>query len=204
MKNRLSILLVEDDPNISTLLIELLTENNYDITLAEDGRTALDVIEANHYDLIILDEMLPHIAGSEILLRIRANHKICQTPVIMMTSLKDYDYQVSVLRYGADDYIQKPFRYNILLARIETILRRSLSSGFSHIEIPDGIEIKTITPKEKEVLALVVKGYNNPKIAKELIISEYTVSNHIKNILSKLKSESRTQAAIIAIKLNVL
>lgn len=204
MENKLSLLIVEDDPNISTLLIDLLTENNYDVSIANDGKLALELIEKNQFDLILLDEMLPSLLGSEILIRIRANNKTCNIPVIMMTSLKNYEHQVSVLREGADDYIQKPFRYNILIARIESVLRRSKMSNPSLIELPDDIDPKSISPKEKEVLALIIKGYNNPKIAEKLFISENTVSNHVKSILAKLKSESRTQAAVIALKLNIL
>lgn len=203
MDKKIKILLVEDDLNISTLLVELLNSNNYTVKHVKDGLKALEDLKENTYDMVLLDEMMPNMNGSELLVRIKAESKTSQIPVIMMTSLHDENHQVSVLREGADDYIQKPFRFNILLARLESVLRRSLAVCPVNIELPEGAKPQALSPKEKEVLALIIKGYNNSKIAKELYISESTVSNHIQNIFNKLKVESRTQAAIMALKFNI-
>jgi DNA-binding NarL/FixJ family response regulator len=204
MDKKHSILIVEDDLNISTLLVELLTTNNFQVTHVKDGKQALVELQKNHYDLILLDEMMPQMTGSEVLVRVKADNKTSRIPVMMMTSIQDEEHQVSVLREGADDYIQKPFRFNILIARIESVLRRTSSTVCPvDVEIPENINVKALTPKEKEVLALIIKGFNNSRIAKELFITESTVSNHIQNIFSKLKAESRTHAAIIALKLNI-
>ena len=204
MEKQLSVLLVEDDINISTLLIELLTSNNYRVTHVNEGLKAIKALQDNLFDLILLDEMLPHMTGSEILVRAKADPKTSQIPVIMMTSIQDDKHQVNVLKEGADDYIQKPFRFNVLLARIELVIRKTKASYHLQVEIPEGANINAITNKEKEVLRLIIKGYNNNKIAQELYIADSTVSNHIQNIFNKLKAESRTHAAIIALKSNIV
>jgi DNA-binding NarL/FixJ family response regulator len=203
MGKNISILLVEDDLNISTLLIDLLESNNYDVIHVKDGLKAIDTIKKRGFDLILLDEVMPMMNGSELLVRLKADHKTACIPVIMMTSLQDDEHQVNVLREGADDYIQKPFRFNVLLARIEVVLRKEKASYPIDVDIPEGSSPQALTPKEKEVLSLIIKGYNNSKIAKELYISDSTVSNHMQSIFNKLKAESRTHAAIIALKYNI-
>lgn len=205
MEKEISILLVEDDENISSLLKQILSEKEFTVTHTDDGKKALDILKDNIFDLILLDEKLPSMYGSEVLVNIKANHRTCSIPVIMLTSLKDEDYQVSVLQEGADDYITKPFRINVLLARINSVLRRTTSKTASlEIEIPEGADPASVSKKEREVLALVVKGYNNQRISETLYISESTVANHLKSIFSKLKTDNRTQAAIIALKLELV
>lgn len=206
MSEKKHILIVEDEMEIAKPLKDLLTIKNFEVTHIQDGKEALETVTTNpHFDLILLDEMLPNIKGSEILIRIKARPECASIPVIMMTSLKDNYHQVFVLEEGADDYINKPFEFNILLARVNSLLRRSESSSKSlNIEVPALADPDAITKKEKEILKLVIQGYNNNKISEELFISESTVANHMKNIFSKLKVDTRTQAAILALKLNLI
>lgn len=204
MEKAISVLLVEDDENISSLLKEILASNNFKVTHVDDGTKALDELKGNVFDLILLDENLPSMNGSEVLVHVKANPNISHIPVIMLTSLKDDEYQVSVLKEGADDYITKPFRINVLLARIDSVIRRTGQIKSLEIEIAEDADPASLSKKEKEVLALVVKGYNNQRISETLYISESTVANHLKSIFTKLKTDNRTQAAIIAIKLSIV
>jgi DNA-binding NarL/FixJ family response regulator len=205
MEKEISILLVEDDENISALLKDILTDKNYRVTHIADGKKALDTLKNQTFDLILLDEKLPSMYGSEVLVHVKANPDIAGIPVIMLTSLKDEEYQVSVLEEGADDYITKPFRINVLMARIQSVLRRTADkSAALEIEIPEGADPDSLSKKELEVLKLVVKGFNNQKISQTLFISDSTVANHLKSIFAKLKTDNRTQAAIIALKLNLI
>lgn len=204
MEKQVSVLLVEDDVNISSLLKEILASNNFKVSHVDDGKKALDELKKSTFDLILLDENLPSMNGSEVLVYVKANPNISHIPVIMLTSLKDDEYQVSVLKEGADDYITKPFRINVLLARIDSVIRRAGQIKFLEIEISEDADPASLSKKEKEVLALVVKGYNNQRISETLYISESTVANHLKSIFTKLKTDNRTQAAIIAIKLSLV
>lgn len=206
MTEKKTILIVEDEMEIAKPLKDLLTIKNFQVTHVMDGKEALETVINNpDFDLILLDEMLPSMKGSEILVRIKANSQSAKIPVIMMTSLKDNYHQIFALEEGVDDYINKPFDFSVLLARINSVLRKSQDSIKSlNIEIPPNADPEAITKKEKQILKLVIQGYNNNKIAEELFISESTVANHLKSIFSKLCVDTRTQAAILALKLNII
>lgn len=201
--NTQSILLIEDDKNLGPVIQEVLEMNNYKVTLVDDSIKGLNELGNNNYDLIILDEMLPKMTGIQTIIKIRADHSIANMPILMITSITNKDHELEALESGADDYINKPFRLSILLARIKTLLKRNYKTSFN-IDIPADADPISISIKEKEVLYLIAQGYNNSRISKELFISEHTVATHLKNIYMKLKVENRTQAAIIALKLNII
>lgn len=204
MKKKNSILLVEDDVNISSLIQELLEAHDFKVTHVKNGLKALEILKEENFDLILLDEMMPIMKGSEFLVRVKAGNTNFNTPIIMITSVQDDSHQVNVLREGADDYIQKPFKFDVLLARIELALKKAKTSLDKYIEISNEATPHLLTAREKDVIALIIKGLNNSEMAHELCISESTVSNHLQNIFSKLKVNSRTQAAIVALRYSVL
>jgi DNA-binding response OmpR family regulator len=119
-----SILIVDDNPKF---LADALPMYGYDVTVAEDGLEALKILgkEDAHFDLILLDVMMPNMDGWDTLKAIRKNKKTEYTPVIMITAVSEDQKVVSGLKIGADDYIVKPFVLPNLLARIEAVLRRS-------------------------------------------------------------------------------
>lgn len=111
------ILIVEDDISIHSIIEELLKNNGYYIYNAYSGTEALLLLEKESYDLILLDLMLPGIAGEEILT------KVCDTPIIVLSAKVSSDDKVNCLLSGANDYITKPFNSKELLARIKVQLR---------------------------------------------------------------------------------
>lgn len=114
------ILIAEDEEAIAELIrLSLLTEG-YHCTWAPDGTTAADLIEREHFDLALLDVMLPGIDGRELLDYCR----LCGIPAIFLTALGDLDSRVRGLRAGAEDYIAKPFEVPELQARVAAVLRR--------------------------------------------------------------------------------
>ncbi|HHF08777.1 MAG TPA: response regulator transcription factor [Kosmotoga arenicorallina] len=117
------LLLIEDDPHISRFLKLELEHSGYEIILAVTGDQALDLLEAEEPDLIILDVMLPVIDGFSILRFIREEVSE-ELPVIMLTARGEVNDRVKGLKGGADDYVVKPFHIEELLARIEALLRR--------------------------------------------------------------------------------
>ena len=124
------ILLAEDDQHISNMLTALLTQSGYQVTTAFSGSEALLTIPQNHFDLILLDLMLPGKTGEEVLTTLRKTHN---TPVIVLTARADKETTVNLLQLGADDYMAKPFDNNELLARIAVQLRRgTVGSGLTH------------------------------------------------------------------------
>jgi len=118
------ILLVEDELNVSSFIKKGLAEQNYEIEVAHDGLEGKRKAREEHFDLIILDVMLPRFSGNEVCSDIRRYNKT--VPVLMLTALGTLDDKVSGLEAGADDYLVKPFHFKELTARIKALTRRSL------------------------------------------------------------------------------
>lgn len=117
----MKILIVEDDKGICDFIVPELEHEGYQTCIAETGRKALEVFEAEKPDLILLDIMLPELNGLEVLRRIRA---ISTVPVILETARGETIDKINGLNLGADDYIPKPFEIEELLARINALFRR--------------------------------------------------------------------------------
>jgi len=115
------ILVVEDEPGLSSFLVKGLKANGFDITLAEDGKDALSMACGEDFELVILDLGLPDIDGLEVLAELRRRE--VGVPVLILTARDDLNDKVSGLDSGADDYVTKPFRFEELLARIRVRLR---------------------------------------------------------------------------------
>ena len=114
------VLIVEDEKPISDLIKLSLTKAGYSCTCAYDGTTAANILEEEHFDLALLDVMLPEVSGFELMEYIQPTG----TPVIFITAKNSVDDRVKGLRMGAEDYIVKPFEVMELLARVEVVLRR--------------------------------------------------------------------------------
>ena len=119
------ILIVEDEATILRLIEVSLKRVGYDCTVANDGVTAADLIEANDYDLALLDIMLPRLDGYDLLEYLRP----MGTPVIFITAKSSVKDRVRGLSLGADDYLIKPFEVEELIARVEAVLRRTGRGG---------------------------------------------------------------------------
>lgn len=151
------ILIVEDEKPISELLCLSLTKAGYHCTCVFDGAQAADKIEAEMFDLILLDVMLPKISGFELMDYIRS----MSIPVIFLTAKNSVDDRVKGLRMGAEDYIVKPFEILELLARVEGVLRRH-GKLQATIRI-GGLEINTLSmkvTKDGEEISLTKKEYD--------------------------------------------
>lgn len=119
------ILTVDDEEHILELIGYNLEINGYDVQKADSGEAALQILETEHIDLVLLDRMLPGIDGIEVLKRIRTNKKLKNIPVILLTAKTEEFDKVVGLEIGADDYIGKPFGIHELIARIKAVLRRA-------------------------------------------------------------------------------
>src|SRR4028119_1454864 len=116
------ILVVDDSPDNLFLVQTILEEEGYEITLAEDGRVALEQIDLSPPDLVLLDVMMPDMDGFEVTRRIRANPKLPFMPILLITAF-DQPSVVKGLDTGADDFIRKPVEVDELLARVRSLLR---------------------------------------------------------------------------------
>ena len=116
------ILIVEDEPQMAGLLARGLEEELYEVSVAKDGKAALDLSTSNKFDVILLDVMLPKIGGLEVARQIRQREQ--STPLLMLTARDALPDIVKGLDAGADDYLTKPFSFQELLARIRALVRR--------------------------------------------------------------------------------
>lgn len=203
-----TILVADDDHRIRQMLSLYLKGHGYQVLEAEDGDRALEVFYANSskIDLILLDVMMPERDGFAVLEELRDTSLI---PVIMVTA-KDQEYdQLKGFRCGADDYISKPFSPTVLLARLESVLRRCSPKAQSNALVCGGIELQlnskslllhgervVLTQKEFDLLTYLM---SNPReaLSRNQILNaiwnyDYegdprTVDTHIKQLRAKLK-----------------
>ncbi|HJE70753.1 MULTISPECIES: response regulator [Pseudomonadaceae] len=115
------ILIVEDDADSASVLEAYLLRDGFAVVLAEDGRQGLELFQRERPDLVLLDMMLPRLGGTEVLAQIR---RAGDTPVIMVTAIGDEPEKLGALRYGADDYVVKPYNPKEVVARVHAVLRR--------------------------------------------------------------------------------
>ncbi|MBR1616952.1 response regulator transcription factor [bacterium] len=200
------ILIIDDN---SKLLCDALPMYGYEVENAPDGLVALKKLDTSQdYDLVLLDVVMPNLDGWETLKAIRTNPKTAQIPIIMLTSVSETNKQISGLKFGADDYIVKPYILPNLLARIEALLRRSTwNKNVVHTNVlpfVNGEKISPLTQREIEILSLVAKGATNMQIADKLFVREVTVKTHLNSIYKKLHVENRVQAVLLAQQTNII
>lgn len=206
----LRVLIVDDEKPISDLINMSLTSAGYDCTCVYDGLSAADIIDKNQFDLILLDVMLPGVDGFELMDYIRPK----EIPVIFLTAKTSVNDRVKGLKLGAEDYLIKPFEVIELLARVETVLRRThkldkilevggLTIDTSSRTVMRDSEKILLTKKEFELMLLFVR---NPNIAlyRETIYervweSDYmgdsrTVDLHVQRLRKKVGWEDNIKA----------
>ena len=123
------LLIVDDEANLRSMLSAALRHHGFHTTEAENGRDALEHIAADRPDLVVLDVMMPDLDGFEVCRRLRTNGDY--TPVLFLTARDDTEAKVRGLTLGGDDYLQKPFSLDELVARVEAVLRRT-GTGLTH------------------------------------------------------------------------
>ena len=133
----LKIVVIEDEPNLVSMIQRGLTQQGYQVSVALDGVSGLQLVTAYPFDLIILDIMLPQLNGLELCRRLRKQNT--QVPILMLTALNTPENIVTGLDSGADDYLAKPFDFGVLQARIRTLIRRNRGMAVAHhlIKIAD-------------------------------------------------------------------
>jgi DNA-binding response OmpR family regulator len=122
---RTAALLIDDDARLGALVAEYLGHNDVDVTVAADGERGLAALRKGHFDVVLLDIMLPGVDGLEVCRRIRGLPDRGHTPILMLTAKGDDVDKIVGLELGADDYLAKPFNPRELLARVRAILRRT-------------------------------------------------------------------------------
>lgn len=194
------ILIVEDERNISKLIQDTVSLANYEFDCSFDGEDALEKINENTYDLILLDIMLPKLDGFQIVEQME-NKDI---PIIFLSAKNDVSTIVKGLKSGGKDYITKPFEPLELLARIELRMenKREKEYNFKNIKINENTrtvykneQIIYLAPKEYELFILLIKNQNRVLTRDEILnkvwdinaqIETRTVDYHIQQLRKKL------------------
>ncbi|MBW4061983.1 response regulator transcription factor [Candidatus Saccharibacteria bacterium] len=165
----MKLLVIEDEVKIASLINRALTEASYTVRVALDAAQANDALDAEAYDLVILDLLIPGIAGGGIELCRQIRGRGHHLPILMLTALDSPDSKVSGLDAGADDYLTKPFNLDELLARIRALLRRAAKAQLTSLTIDDltlepatrravrGSRVIELTAKEYAVLDYLVR-----------------------------------------------
>ncbi|MET3034533.1 response regulator transcription factor [Chryseobacterium sp. NRRL B-14859] len=117
------IILIEDETSVVSFIKKGLQENGYEVSVAFDGRTGVQLVQANDFDMVILDIMLPEMNGLDVCKEIRKTNQ--SVPILFLTALGSSENIVLGLESGGDDYLVKPFKFIELVARVKSLLRRS-------------------------------------------------------------------------------
>ncbi len=173
----MKLLVVEDDRAISDALREGLEDESYAVDVAYDGDEGYRSASADEYDVIILDVMMPEMNGYEVCRKLRAEGNT--TPILMLTAKDQAQDIVEGLDGGADDYLPKPFNFDVLLARVRALLRRPNEKQAEVLQVAD----LTLDPSTK---AITRAGQNISLTSKEYAILEYLMRNPGK-VISKDK-----------------
>ena len=216
------ILVVDDEPSITDVLNYNLRKEGYEVMVAADGATAVAMVNANPFDLIILDVMLPKMDGYEVLRHIRANHSV---PVLFLSARDTELDKVVGLEIGGDDYLAKPFGVRELIARVKALLRRSVQQEnvgsttdyneiieVSEITLDEGTHMASgpngsidLTPREFELLAALMRHAGKVMSRDQLLheawgweylVETKTVDTHVKRLRDKLEAAQVDPALI--------
>ena len=204
------ILVVDDEPDILSVLVYHLSREGYRVTTAVNGQGALTMADAERPDLIILDLMLPGMDGYEVLQRLRGAESTSSMPVILLTARREEDERVKGFEVGADDYITKPFSARELTLRVEALLRRSKAEPVStsrrvtvgpvvldreaHRVFSGGVEVD-LTRLEYRLLEVLLERRGRVQTRRQLLqavwdtnaaIETRTVDMHVARLRTKL------------------
>jgi DNA-binding NarL/FixJ family response regulator len=205
------VLLVDDDDLMRAGLKAVLSSDNRIDVVGEapNGRAAIASVRALRPDLVLMDVRMPDLDG------IAATRQIltgdAETRIVILTTFEDDEYIFGALNAGASGFLLKRTRPEELLAAVHTVaagdsllspsVTRTVIARMAHQPTPDltgSDRLEELTPREREVLALIARGLSNTEIAVHLVIEESTVKTHVKRILMKLRLRDRVQAVIFA------
>jgi DNA-binding response OmpR family regulator len=177
----MKLLLIEDEPNVLSLIQRSLSATGHEVTIAMDGQSGLQMAVQHDFDIIILDLMIPVINGMEVCRRIRSSGS--QVPIIMLTALGTTENIVSGLDAGADDYMTKPFKLAELEARMRTLTRRGKETDSS--ASTDSLKIADLF-LDKITKTVKRNGVTIDLTATEFRLLEYLLSNQNK-VLTRME-----------------
>jgi class 3 adenylate cyclase len=160
VSDRGSILVVDDDPVIRSMLSRRVEKHGHGVTTAKDGHEALVLLESEPFDMVLLDVLMPEVDGYQVLERLKGNPKLRDIPVVMVTALDDVDSAARCIELGADDYLPKPIDPVVLGARINAGLNKKRLRDLEarHLEEMDRLNRRLEARVEEQMAELVRTG----------------------------------------------
>jgi len=211
-----NILVVEDQADISDIVLKYLVNSGYSCDLAEDGFEALECFSMNTYHLILLDVMMPGIDGFEVLARIR---EISDIPIIMLTAKQEEVDRLKGFEIGADDYVLKPFSPRELMGRVKVFLKRIYQTGDEIVLVEGKLKLLTgsmklqkanldidITTTEFKLLHTFMRNKGQILTREQLIEQSFgqgydgfdrNIDTYIKRIRRKIEEDPKKPAILI-------
>lgn len=209
MKKR--VLMVEDESLMREVIKDYFENDGFETVEAKNGLEAIELIDNEEFDLMLLDIMLPEVDGFSLCRYVRKKNNL---PIIMITARSDEDDKLNGYEAGADDYVTKPFSPKVLLAKANALLRRSAGTVctdtgivsaaaikvnvVSHTVTAEGQDIE-LTPKEYELLLFFIKN-KGQVLSRDLLLSKVwgydyfgdlrTVDTHVKKLRAKLGTQA--------------
>lgn len=207
-------ILIIDDHSMIREGIRQLLELDGDIKVvgeAGDGKEAIQLIQQTPHDVVLLDINMPNVNGLQVLEQIKL--KKIETKVLILTIHNEIEYLLKAVDIGVDGYVLKDSESAVLKTAINAVyhgetfiqpsltplLKENIERNTRKLEVDD-----SLTRRELQVLELLAEGLYNKEIAEKLFISEKTVKNHVSSIFKKIGVSDRTQAAVYAIKHNIV
>ena len=192
---------VDDDPRVGEALSSLLSANGKIVRMFTSGQDFLDVRREDSCACLVLDLKMPGLGGLELQKLISAKTSI---PIIFITGRGDIPSTVSAMKGGAIDFLTKPIDEAALLTSVERALQQDRANRHEAMEHARLVaRYESLTPRERELLPLLVRGLLNKQAAVELGISEYTVQVHRGHIMRKMQADSFATLVKFAAKLKV-
>ena len=193
-----SILLIDDEKILLEAVSDDLKESGYEVTTAESGEEGLKSFELIRHDLVIIDLKMESMDGLEVSRKIKELNS--ETPVMILTGYGSMETAIEALRLDLDDYVLKPVNRDDLFEKINQCLGKKNNSHTTGPKPTFAQKLKLdeagLTRREKEVLQLAAKGYNDDEISKMLAISAFTVKFHLKRIFKKLGIHKRVELIV--------
>lgn len=218
----LRILLVEDEENIRETIKLNLEMEDYEVVAAKDGKKALKYTQEQHFDLLILDVMLPEVDGFQICEQVRLTNR--EVPIIFLTAKDTAQDRINGLRKGADDYLVKPFNLEELLLRVERLIQRTSKApeasadiytfgkhtiNFATFEAQGNAGVFTLTKKEAMLLKLLIDRKGEVVSRQQILQSVWgydvypstrTIDNFILSFRKYFEEDPRTPEFFLSVR----
>jgi two-component system response regulator FixJ len=203
MPTRGKVYIIDDDEAMRHSLEFLLGAADFDVTLFESAQAFLDGLSELEFGCVVSDVRMPGIDGIEMLRRLKSLQ--CRFPVVIMTGHGDVPLAVEAMKLGAVDFLEKPFDDDLLIAMVDSGLKRAEPEARNEAATREIAErVAALSPRERQVMDGLVAGLSNKAIAREYDISPRTIEVYRANVMTKMQAGSLSELVRLAMRAGAL